>query len=114
MSVRRRVRSLEQQMGARSRIRIPIFWDGRSEEIWRHRAEDARARGQPIQLIQFTLMDEAETPEEAEAKVAAHREDGEGMPITVYRRGSKATEVLAEWDPGLPEWLRQDAQPSAP
>ncbi len=113
MGVRRRVRSLEERMGINSHIRVPIIWDGRSEEFWRRRAEDARARGQPIQVIRFTLIDEAESPEEAETKVAAHREAGDAMPLTVYRRGSRATEVLTDWDPGLPAWLRTEEGPVA-
>jgi len=89
-------------------VRIRIFWDGVDVQPIRERVADARQRGVPIDLIRFGLMDEADTLEEAQALVEEHRREGDQMPITIYRRGTRGEEVLAEWDPGPPAWLQGD------
>ena len=61
-------------------------------------------------LIIISLQTQADTAEEAEAQVARHREEDGAVPITVYKKGSRQEEVLARWDPGLPEWLRGDEE----
>ncbi len=33
---------------------------------------------------------------------------GNGWTITVYLKGSVPEKILAEWDPGLPDWLRDE------
>lgn len=103
MTLRKRLRDLEQTL--RPHYDVPIFWDGRDEENVRARVQQARDSGHGIQVIRFTLSDQADTVEEGETLVARHREGGDGVAIEVVRRGTHGREVLAAWDPGLPVWL---------
>ncbi len=113
MRLRRRLEQVERVMGDRAGV-MAVFWLGRDDADLRARVEDSRRRGCGIRVIRFGLSEEADTLEEAEAKVAKHCEAGDPMPITVYRRGTRATEVLAAWDPGLPDWLRDGGSASVP
>ena len=108
MSMRRRIAAVEQSMHVRSDVPVSVFWDGRDDDRCRERVEDARRRGSPLNIIRFTLFEVADTVEEAEAIVSQHRADGGRMAVTVYSRAAPGVEVLAEWDPGLPEWLRDE------
>jgi hypothetical protein len=113
MSMRRRVVTLERLRRVGEHIRIPIVWDGLTEQPWRARVAEARERGADVHVIRIGLMDEADSLEDAEAKVAMHRQDAPLMPFTVYRRGTHGREVLAEWNPDLPDGNRAGAGRSA-
>ncbi len=106
MTIRRRLRRVERKAGFGDDVLVPIVWDGKDEELWRERVEEADQNGWGINLIAFSVIDEADTVEQARTLITEHRESGDPLPITVYKRGSRADEVLAEWDPGLPDWLR--------
>ena len=114
MSVRRRLVDLERKMGLRSDVVVPIILSGHEDDVWRDRAENARALGHRLRIVRLTASDEAETLEEAEALIPRHREQGHAIPIEVYRKGSNGSETLAAWDPGLPDWLRGEVTPSVP
>ena len=105
MRLRRRVEAVEQRASIGSRFVPIVFWNGEDEDVPRRRVEAARARGQRFRVVQFAATDFADALPEAEAKVAAHREARPGVPITIYRRDSKA-DLLAQWDPSLPDWLQ--------
>lgn len=79
MSIRRRVESLEREHRMSSGFRVIL-----------------------------TVLDEAETLEEAEDIIARHREEGGGLPIEVARRGTAGDEILASW---MLEPLPADAGP---
>ena len=106
MSVRRRVRAIEERVRVHDHVRVPIILDGRDYDHWRARVEEARRHGWRLNVIRFSVMHVAETLEEAEALVAQHQDQGSSWPITVYRDASPPEEILAEWAPELPEWLR--------
>lgn len=112
MSIRRRVGRLERTLGNDPSHVLPVILDGNDDDAWRPRVEAARRNGHAIRIIRFSLQDEADTVEEAEAIIARHREKHGRTAAEVFRRGTRGEELLAEFDPGLPEWLRQDAEPS--
>jgi hypothetical protein len=105
MRLRRRLEQVERVMGDRAGV-MAVLWLGKDDAGLRARVEEGRRLGCQIRVVEFGVSDQADTMEEAEATVAKHREAADPMPITVYRRGTRGTEVLTEWDPGLPEWLR--------
>ena len=94
MAMRRRVERLERELGCRD-VAVPIILDGRNEDL----ARAAYERGGPVQIVRIEVTAEAETMEEAEAIIAQHRD----LPVTVCHPDGR---LLAEWDPGLPEWCR--------
>ena len=111
MGVRHRLQAIEDRMNLGEDIFLPIILDGRNETMWRERVERAHERGNRLNVIRYCVQYQAETAKEAEDIVARHREEDGAWPITVYREGTQLDEVLAEWDPGLPEWLRDDGDP---
>ncbi len=110
MSMRRRVAAVEQAMQVNTDVRVPIVLGFGNDDHWRERAEEARRHGWGLNVIRFGLCQVAETVEEADAIVAQHREEEGACPVTVYLKGTRNDEVLVEWDPGLPEWLRNDEE----
>jgi hypothetical protein len=108
MGVRHRLQAIEERMNLGEDNFVPIIVDGRNEKMWRERVERAHERGHRLNVIRFRVQHQAETAEEAEDIVSRHRERDRPWPITVYRKGTQKDEVLAEWDPGLPEWLRDN------
>ncbi len=105
MNLRGRMRHVERRAGIGVNVTIPIIWDGRNEDRWRERVDEAHENGWGIKLMRISIQDQADTVEEADDIVARHREKRERIPMTVYRRGSQGEDVLAEWRPELPEWL---------
>ena len=106
MSLKRRLIKVEKAHGVGISITVPIIWGGKDEEHWRKRTEMARAKGWSIKLIRIAVSHALDSKEEAEAAVAEHREVGnKWIPITVHSR-TNPSEVLAKWDPGLPDWLQ--------
>ena len=105
MRLRHRIEVMEHRASIGSRFVPIVFWNGEDEGVPRRRVEAARARGQRFRVVQFAATDFAEDAAEAEAKVAGHREQRPAVPITVYRRASMV-DVLAEWEPSLPDWLQ--------
>lgn len=105
MSLRGRVRRVEEGAGLGVDVVVPVIWDGTNEDRCREHAERARRHGWKIRLILIGVQDTAGSVEEADAIVVRHRESQGAVPITVYREGSRMGEVLAEWEPRLPEWL---------
>ncbi len=101
MTIRRRVRSFEEWMGPDEPIRIPIAADGADDPgaAWNIAIRERRRRGLPIGPFKIGFMTQAETQEEAEAEVLKHQREAPETPFTVYRRGSRCREILAEWEP---------------
>ena len=108
MSVRRRLEAVEDRLNVRDDVRVTILWPGRNEGLCRERVGEARRRGWSLNIIRIGVVQVADTVEEAEAIVAQHKVDRDRMPVTVYSRSNPGTEVLAEWAPELPEWLRDE------
>ncbi len=105
MSLKRRLANVERQHGIGVSITIHIIWSGKDEEHWRKRAELAKEKGWGIKIIRITVTHVAQTKNEAEVLVKEHRATGnKWTPIAVHSR-AKGNEILAEWDPGLPDWL---------
>ena len=78
--------------------RVFVFLDGGPDETWRAQVADARVRALPVTVVQLALTAVANTPAEAEALVARHREQFPTMPVTVAVDGA----IAASFDPGLP------------
>ena len=106
MSLKRRMKTLELRAGIGEDVSILVTWFGKGEHIWRERVEEARRRGWRVRVIRYGVEHYADSLDDAEDLVAKHRDTCGQAPITVYRNGSKVEEVLAEWDPGIPKWLR--------
>ena len=108
MRMRRRIEMAGRRLGLGISLTFPIVWRGHDDERLRKRVEEAMAGGHRVHVIQIGGTGVAETVEEAEARILQHRErHGDHVPITIRRAGSE--EVLAEWDPGLPDWLAEAA-----
>lgn len=110
MSLRIRLKSLETKMRMRVERSVLIISDGQREEWWRTRALAARKRGQRLTVVRLTVMSVADTLQEAEEAVRAHKARWPKVPLTVYHRRAPRKEVLATWEPGLPEWLRGEGE----
>ena len=104
MSLRRRVKAMEQRFAPAHQVLIPVFLHGGNHDHARERLEYAREHGYRVRLIRFSVGDVADSLEQAEEIVANHRTARPNAPITIYRRGSDPEEVLARWDQGFPEW----------
>ena len=106
MRMKSRVAAMERACGVGRDIVVPVVWSGRDEERVRSRVERARERGWKLRIIRVSLVDFADSTEEAERLVEQHRSGGKALPVAIRRSATGPDgEVLAEWDPGLPEWL---------
>ncbi len=66
MNLRGRMRHVERRAGIGVNVTIPIIWDGRNEDRWRARLEEAHENGWSIRLFSIGIQDQAESVEEAE------------------------------------------------
>ncbi len=102
MTIRRRVRSLEEWMGPDEPIRIPIAADGADDPdaAWNVAIREHRRRGLkvgPFKIDGVWML--AETRDDALAMVDEHKRTSPTDRVTVYRRDSRCREVLLEWEP---------------
>ncbi len=102
-----RVTAIEEKIHFKARCPLVVILADRGAEA-RYRDDVTRAYsdGRPMNIISFNLLEAAATVEEAEAKVAAYRNDpARGLyGISVMRHGEPET-ILASWEPDLPDWL---------
>jgi hypothetical protein len=106
--LRRRLDAAAHRVGLHGRDHeILVVWDGIREEPWRERVAEARKRGWRVRIVRISLMQVAESVAEADQMVKRHRAERPGVPIDVHDKADH-DRILAEWDPGLPEWLQEE------
>ena len=100
-----RIEKLEQRFGRPPGVRTIIWsgvdWDGSI----RATADRCHREGVRLRVIRVGVMDYARSVEEAHRRIAHHKKAAASAPITVYLQDDAERTVLADYDPGLPDWL---------
>ena len=104
MSVRRRLRAIERDLRLDRDVTLTVIWPCGREDDWRPPVESHRAHGGEIRVIRIGIESFASSVADAQECIARRVARGCDRPIVV-RSVHDRNEVLARWDPGLPDWL---------
>jgi hypothetical protein len=105
MNLNKRITELEREFGKPTGRRT-IIWSGRNDDqATRSIVKRCRAEGVGIELITFSLRQEAGSVEEANAMVERHKAADVHTSIIVYLKNDEKRTVLARFNPALPSWL---------